>query len=513
MSMRKTSKRKLAVLVLITIIMLIVSGCAKKPGNDLLNMKFTKVYVGGWMMETVDRQKPLSEADRLEITDIIQMSKWSYQKNLSITTQKPIIVLYDAFGGKVSISEYQGQALVYYVDASARNREFYFAPVEIIPLIKAFNARIEPDLVIGDNEELPVELLNVWFTSAYVGLTQDATEDKWFELKQEDSLYIRAMMDMSRWREAKDLASHAFESYYMLKGDGGWALSVGVLGEQALVSVINSQVGYTRKVFYAPISVLGEVEEVLRRLSPVVEVEVAEFINVNLTRAYVGDSWMEWDGKWFDLSETQGSELRNLLRIEDWIVAHDLPARGLDVVYIVSSDDGISLSICLWDESRSLVGVSVVKNDIVRKEFYYAPVTIILDGQNMLSLIRPASKYPQLSEALLNVSISEVFTGVWSNDPDEFVEEWSAVSAENAESLRTSLSFESWIVAENLPPVGLTPQVLVRSSDGIRIFGTTFDGKSLFGVTNENVDAPAQYYFAPEWVVEFYVDLLSSLGY
>jgi hypothetical protein len=131
----------------------------------------------------------------------------------------------------------------------------------------------------------------------------------------------------------------------------------------------------------------------------------------------------------------------------------------------------------------------------------------------MLSQIRPISKYPQLSEALLNVTLNEVFTGVWSNDPDEFVEEWSAISAENAEALRASLSFDSWIVAENLPPVGLTPQILLRSMDGIRIFGTIFDGKSLFGVTNEDGNSPAQYYFAPEWVVEFLVDLLSSLGY
>ncbi|PKM90627.1 MAG: hypothetical protein CVU85_00275 [Firmicutes bacterium HGW-Firmicutes-10] len=511
--MNKKRSHLLISVSILALLILIVSGCSKKPGNDLLNMKFTKVYVGGWMMETEDRQKPLSEADRLEITNIIQMSKWTYQKDLSVTTQKPIIVLYDALGAKVSISEYQGQALVYYVDASARNREFYFAPAEILPLIKAFNARIEPDLVIGDNEELPAELLNVWFTSAYVGPTQDATEDKWFELKQEDSLYIRAMLDMSRWSEAKDLSGYAFESYYMLKGDGGWTLSVGVLAEQALVSVINPQVGYARKVFYAPISVLGEIEEVLRRLSPVIEVEIVEFINANLSRAYIGDSWMEWDGKWFDLSEPQGSELRSLLRIEDWIVAHDLPARGLDVIYIVSSDDGISLSVCIWDEDRSLVGVSVVDNDIVRREFYYAPVTIILDGQNLLTQIRPASKYPQLSEELLNVTLIEVFTGVWSNDPDEFVEEWSAISAENAVALRDSLSFDSWVVAENLPPVGLNPQVLVRSADGIRIFGTIFDGKSLFGVTNEDGNSPAQYYFAPEWVVEFLVDLLESLGY
>jgi hypothetical protein len=141
-------------LVVFLLMSLSLAGCSKKPGNDLLNMKFTKVYVGGWMMETVDRQKPLNEQDRIEITSILQMSKWSFQKDLSVTTQKPIIVLYDATGAKVSISEYQGNALVYYVDASARNREFYFAPVEILPLIKAFNARIEPDLVISDNEEL-----------------------------------------------------------------------------------------------------------------------------------------------------------------------------------------------------------------------------------------------------------------------------------------------------------------------------------------------------------------------
>ncbi|PKM63542.1 MAG: hypothetical protein CVU96_07375, partial [Firmicutes bacterium HGW-Firmicutes-20] len=205
-------KRYLSILLVLFVVSLSLAGCAKKPDNDLLNMKFTKVYVGGWMMETVDRQKPLAESDRVEITNIIQMTKWSYQKDLSVTTQKSIIVLYDDSGAKVSISEYQGNALVYYVDASARNREFYFAPADIIPLIKAFNARIEPDLVIGDNKDLPEELLSVWFTSAYVGPSQEAMEDKWFELKQEDSLYIRAMLDMSRWSEAKDLEGYAFES-------------------------------------------------------------------------------------------------------------------------------------------------------------------------------------------------------------------------------------------------------------------------------------------------------------
>jgi hypothetical protein len=58
---------------------------------------------------------------------------------------------------------------------------------------------------------LPEELLNVWFLKAYVGSSEMATEDKWFELKEDDSLYIRSMMDMSRWREAKDLAGYAFQ--------------------------------------------------------------------------------------------------------------------------------------------------------------------------------------------------------------------------------------------------------------------------------------------------------------
>jgi hypothetical protein len=137
------------IFLVVMLMVMSLAGCSKKPGNDLLNMKFTKVYVGGWMMETVDKQKPLSASDRDEITNALQMSKWTYQKDLSVTTQKPIIVLYDDAGAKVSVSEYQGQALVYYVDAQARNREFYFAPIEILIAIRAFNARIEPDLVIG----------------------------------------------------------------------------------------------------------------------------------------------------------------------------------------------------------------------------------------------------------------------------------------------------------------------------------------------------------------------------
>lgn len=485
--------------------------CSSKPGKDLLNIKFTKVYVGGWMMETVDRQKPLNESDRIEITQALQMSKWTYQKDFSITTLKPIIVLYDDSGAKVSVSEYQGNALVYYIDAQARNREFYFAPYEILSVIHAFNARIEPDLVTGDNEELPEELLSVWFLSAYVGLSSDATEDKWFELRQEDSLYIRAMMDMSSWNEAKDLAGFAFESYYMLKGDGGWMLSVGVLQEKALVSIINPITGYTRKVYFAPISILGEVEEVLRRISPVVEIEVNEFINANLTRAYIGDGMSEWNEKWFDLSETQGSELRSLLRIEDWIIAHDLPAVGLEVLYSVATDNGIDFWISPWDVGRALVGVTILENEVLRREFYYAPDSIIMDGENMLTLIRPASKYPVLSDVMLNAVFSEMFTGIWTDDPDDFVDEWSPISEENSETLKTTLSFDSWIVAENLPPIGLKPQFMVRSADGIQIFGTLFDGKTLIGVSNENVDAPGEYYFAPDWVVEFTVDYLNSL--
>jgi hypothetical protein len=509
--MRKKSNRILISISILAILLLVVSGCSKKPGNDLLNMKFTKVYVGGWMMETVDRQKPLNESDRIEITTALQMSKWTYQKDFPIVPIKPIIVLYDAFGAKVSVSEYQGNALVYYVDAQGRDREFYFAPSEIISVIKAFNARIEPDLVTGDNEELPEELLNVWFLSAYVGLSDDATEDKWFELRQEDSLYIRAMMDMSSWSEAKDLASFAFESYYMLKGDGGWMLSVGVLQENALVSIINPTTGYSRKVYYAPISILGEVEEVLRRISPVVEIEVNEFVNANLTRAYIGDPMAEWDEKWFDLSESQGSDLRNLLRIEDWIIAHDLPAVGLDVLYSLATDNGIDFWISPWDEGRALVGVTILQDDVLRREFYYAPDSIILDGENMLVLIRPASKYPVLSEALLNAVFDEVFSGVWTDDPDDFVDEWSPISEENSEALRFTLTFDSWIIAEDLPPMGLKPQFMIRSANGIQIFGTYFDGKSLIGVTNENIDAPGEYYFAPDWVVEFTLDYLNSL--
>ena len=186
--MKKNRNQLMIYISLLAVLLLIVSGCSKKPGNDLLNMKFTKVYVGGWMMETVDKQKPLSEFDRLEITKILQMSKWSYQKDLSVTAIKPIIVLYDAQGAKVSVSEYQGNALVSYVDAQGRNREFYFAPFDILAAIRTFNAHIEPDLIIGENDELPDELLNVWFVRAYVGSAEGADEDKWFELKSEDSL-------------------------------------------------------------------------------------------------------------------------------------------------------------------------------------------------------------------------------------------------------------------------------------------------------------------------------------
>ena len=76
----KITIRSFLIFVLVCIFL---AGCSKKPGNDLLNMKFSKVYVGGWMMETADRQKPLSESDRVEITNALQMSKWSYQKDLS----------------------------------------------------------------------------------------------------------------------------------------------------------------------------------------------------------------------------------------------------------------------------------------------------------------------------------------------------------------------------------------------------------------------------------------------
>jgi hypothetical protein len=107
----------------------------------------------------------------------------------------------------------------------------------------------------------------------------------------------------------------------------------------------------------------------------------------------------------------------------------------------------------------------------------------------------------------------EVFTGVWADDPDDFVEAWSPINADNSEALRFTLSFDTWIVAENLPPMGLRPQFMVRSVGGIRIFGAIFDGKSLIGVTNEGVDAPGEYYFAPDWVVEFCLDYLDSLGY
>lgn len=510
--MKKDSVKPIKIICIFIILLMVFSGCSKKPDNNLLNMKFSKVYVGGWMMETTDRQKPLSESDRVEITNALQMSKWSYQKDLSVTVQKPIIVLYDNTGAKVSVSEYQGNALVYYVDAQARNREFYFAPIEILSAIRVFNARIEPDLVTGENDELPEDLLNVWFVEAYVGGSQDATEDRWFDLEQDDSLYIRAMMDMSRWSEAKDLAGYAFESYYMLRGDGGWAISVGVLSEQALVSVSNPGIGFSRRVYYAPISVLGDVEEVLRRISPIIEVEINEFINANITRAYIGDSMAEWDGKWFDLGELQGSDLRSLLRIEDWVVAHDLPAIGLEVLFSLATDDGINFWVSPWDEGRALVGVTVLENDSYRREFYYAPESIIVEGQNLLMLIRPVSKYPVLSDALLNVDLYQMFSGVWSDDPDEFVEEWSPIAQESREALRFTLSFDTWIVAENLPPVGLTPQFIVRSEEGIRIFGTVFDGKSLIGVTNENVDEPGEYYFAPDWVVEFCVDFLNSLN-
>lgn len=508
--LKRTKSKVLLILSSLLLVTFLVA-CTKKPGNDLLNMRFSRVYVGGWMMETIDRQKPLSESDRLEITDILQMSAWNYQKDLSVNSLKPLLVLYDDLGSKVSVSEYQGNALIFYQGSSMRDREYYFAPAAILPLVLAFSARIEPDLVVGNNEQLPLELLNVWFLSAYVGNSSEATLDKWFELKQEDSLYIRAMLDMSRWVEAKDLASYAFESYYMLKGDGDWSLSVGVLAERALVSVINSTTGFSRKVYYAPISVLGEVEEVLRRISPVVEIEVNEFINVNLTRAYIGDAMSEWDGKWFDVSETHGSELRNMLRIEDWVIAHDLPAMGLEVLYSLASGDGINFWISPWNEGRALVGISVLENDVVRKEFYYAPESIIVEGQNLLTLIRPVEKYPVLSEALLNVVFDEVFTGVWADDPDDFVEQWSPLSVENSEALRFTLAFDSWILAQNLPPMGLAPQFMVRSSDGIRVFGTIFEGKSLIGVTNENVDEPGEYYFAPDWVVEFCFDFLNSL--
>ncbi|MDP3306597.1 MAG: hypothetical protein Q8S15_11025 [Erysipelotrichaceae bacterium] len=510
--MRNNRNHFLIYVSIAVILMLIVSGCSKKPGNDLLNMKFTKVYVGGWMMETADRVKPLAESDRKEITQALKMDSWTFQKDFSINTLKPIIVLYDDSGAKVSVSEYEGKALVYYVDASSRNREYYFASGDIIEVIQAFNARIEPDLVVGDNDELPEELLSVWFLSAYVGLSSLATEDKWFVLKQEDSLYIRAMMDLGSWTEAKDLAGFAFETYYMLKGEGGWMLSVGVLQEKALVSIINPTTGFTRKVYYAPISILGEVEEVLRRISPVVEIEVNEFINANLTRAYVGDGMAEWDEKWFDLSELQASDLRSLLRIEDWIIAQDLPAVGLDVLYSLSTDDGIDFWVSPWDEGRALVGVTVSQDDVLRREFYYAPSSIILDGQNMLALIRPASKYPVLSDALRNVVLNGVFSGVWTDNPDDFVDEWSPITLENSAAVVFTLTFDSWIVAENLPPMGIKPQFMVRSADGIQIFGTYYEGKSLIGVTNSKVDAPGEYYFAPDWVVEFTLDYLNSLG-
>lgn len=505
-------KKFLIYLLMVMVISASLAGCSKKPGNDLLNMKFTKVYVGAWMVETPQRQKPLSESDRVEITGIINIPSWQYQKDFQIGSFQPIIVLYDDGGAKVSIAEYQGKALIQHTDASARKKDYYFASGDILPVIRAFNAYIEPDLVVIENEELPVALLNVWFTSAYVGSQANATEDRWFELSQDDSLYIRAMMDMGNWVEAKDLVGYAFETYYMLRGDGGWQLAVGVLAEQALISVINPTAGYARKVFYAPISVLGEVEEVLRRISPVVEVEISEFINVSLTRAYMGSAMAEWQEKWFDLSESQGVDIRTLLRISEWEVAHDLPAVGLEVNFSLVGDDAFTFWVTQWDESRSLVGVTVSENEGYRQEFYYAPVSIVADGEAYLAQIRPAQKYPQLSESLLNVVFAEVFSGVWAEDPEDFVEEWSPLIPENSEALVFALTFETWIVAENLPPMGLTPVFMLRSSDGIRLFGTYFDGKSLLSLTNENVEGPGEYYFAPDWVVEFTKDYLDSLN-
>lgn len=499
------------IILIVSALLLSLAGCTKKPGSDLLNMKFTKVYVGGWMVETPDKHKPLSEADRVEITGILNMPAWEFQKDFSVGSFQAIITLYDAGGAKVAVAEYQGQALIQHTDPSGRKKEYYLTSGAILPVIRAFNAYIEPDLVVVDNDELPQALLNIWFVKAYVGDSGSATEERWFDLSQDDSLYIRAMMDMGRWSEAKDLSGFAFESFYMLRGDGGWQLSVGALAEQALVSVSNPSVGFARKVYYAPISVLGEVEQVLRRISPIVEVEIDEFVNVNLVRAYVGDSMSEWEGKWFDLSENQATAMRSLLKISEWVVAHDLPAVGLDVLYSLTGEGGFTFWITGWDEQRALVGVIVSEDEGYRQEFYYAPSSIILDGENYLMQIRPTVKYPQLSEALLNVVFIERFTGVWADDPEDFVEAWSPLTAEQSEALVFSLSFDSWIVAENLPPMGLNPVFILRSGSGIRIFGTYFDGKSLFGVTNENVEGPGEYYFAPDWVVEFTQEYLDSL--
>ena len=499
------------IILILSALLLSLAGCSKKPGSDLLNMKFTKVYVGGWMVETPDKQKPLSEADRLEITGILNMPAWEFQKDFSISSFQPIISLYDAKGAKVAVADYQGKALIQHTDATGRKKEYYFTSGAILPVIRAFNAYIEPDLVVVDNDELPQALLNIWFVKAYVGDQKSATEDRWFDLSQDDSLYIRAMMDMGRWSEAKDLSGYAFETYYMLRGDGGWQLSVGVLAEQALVSVSNPSAGFARKVYYAPISVLGEVEQVLRRISPIVEVQIDEFINVNFLRAYIGFSMSEWEGKWFDLGENQATTMRSLLKISEWVVAHDLPAVGLDILYSLTGEGGFSFWITGWDEQRALVGVTVAEDEGYRQEFYYAPNDIITVGQNYLMQIRPLSKYPVLSEALLSVVLNERFTGVWAEDPDDFVEAWTPLTGEQSEALVFSLNFESWIVAENLPPMGLNPVFILRSDSGIRIFGTYFDGKSLFGVTNENVEGPGEYYFAPDWVVEFTQEYLDSL--
>ena len=73
----KRTKSKVLLILSSLILVTFLVACSKKPGNDLLNMRFSRVYVGGWMMETIDRQKPLSESDRLEITDILQMSAWN----------------------------------------------------------------------------------------------------------------------------------------------------------------------------------------------------------------------------------------------------------------------------------------------------------------------------------------------------------------------------------------------------------------------------------------------------
>lgn len=83
-------------------------------------------------MKTTERQILLCESNRVEITGILNIPSWDYQRIFSVSSFQPIIVLYGDEGAKVAVAEYQDQTLIQYTDASSCKKHFYFAFGNII---------------------------------------------------------------------------------------------------------------------------------------------------------------------------------------------------------------------------------------------------------------------------------------------------------------------------------------------------------------------------------------------